>query len=65
MSIHVLQAAPQAQRWEPVKVKVVVRNRREVAASDFNLDIYKNLWSPPGSWAWAPFFGQTGCPCQM
>ena len=50
MSIHVLQAAPQAQRWEPVKVKVVVRNRGEVAASDFNLDIYKNLWSPPGSW---------------
>jgi hypothetical protein len=47
LSLHVLQVEPQARRWEPVKVKVVVRNRGESPAQDFQLDIYKHLWSPP------------------
>ena len=47
LSLHVLQVEPQAQRWEPVKVKVVVRNRGESPAQDFHLDIYQHLWTPP------------------
>jgi len=47
LSLHVLEVEKQAQRWEPVKVKVVVRNRGESPAQDFHLDIYQHLWTPP------------------
>ena len=50
LSVHVLQVDSAGRRWDPVNVKVVIRNRGFLPANDFYLDVYQDLQSPPETW---------------